>query len=288
MPGKRCPSAPTPSEAGEAVNAVLEVCDAVARWSGVGRRGDAARSGDAALLAGRRLHAPQIALAASLGVTHLNVRCRPDVALGIAGAKPPAIDALGAAIAALVARDGGAARLVDGDVARALPADVVVMAGRSGWGGDDHAVQSIEATGGRIDHHGLAVIPGGSSGLGWLGAAPLVLLPGDPLSALVAYELLAGRLIRRLAGRATTWPYPTQRFALSRKIASAIGMAEWVPVTCDGSIAEPLAWPPADGLAGFANADGFHLVSAGLEGYAAGALIDVVLMSGNTGITKEC
>jgi len=277
-----------PLEAGEVAGTALAVCDAAARWTGIGRKGQAARRDDVAIAAGRRLGGPQIALAASLGRTHLSVRRRPDVAVVLAGAKPPANEALGMALSALVARDGGQVRLLSGDggvmrgLADATAADLVLLVGRSGWGEDDDAVTAIAATGGRIDHHGFALTPGGSAGLGWLGGAPLLLLPGDPLSALVSYELLAGRLLRRLAGRASDWPCGVRQLTLSRKIASPIGVSEWVPVVYRGLSAEPLALAPADGLAGYAKADGFLIVSARLEGYAPGALVDVVVTSGDT------
>ncbi len=274
-------------EASELVGTNLEVCDAVARGSGVGRKGEAARRDDVAVEAGCQLGAPQIALAASLGVTHLPVRRSPIVALILAGPKPQAVEALGLAMTALVRRDGGVARLAHckGDMARTLScaaaADLVVLVGRSGWGEDDNAVHAIAAACGRIDHHGLALTPGGTTGFGCIGGAPLLLLPGDPLSALVTHELLAGRLLRRLAGRASDWPCAVKRFTLSRKIASPIGLSEWVPIVCRGSSAEPLAVPPADGIACYARADGFLVVPADLEGYAPGALIDVVVMSGD-------
>ena len=282
-----------PIEVGEAVGTALEVCDAIPVGFGVGRKGHAARHGEVAIEAGRQLGAPQIALAASLGATQLIVRRRPVVTIVLAGPKPPAIEALGLAISTLVARDGGAmdcARRHD-DLARTLscvaPADLFLVVGRSGWGEDDDAVHVIAAAGGRIEHHGLALTPGGSAGLGWLGGVPLLLLPGDPLSALVTYELLAGRLLRRLAGRASGFPYPVQRLVLSRKIASPVGVSEFVPVVCHGSSAEPLALAPADGLVGYARADGFLVVPAGLEGYAPGALVDVVTMPGNVSGQEE-
>jgi len=277
-----------PLEAGEAAGAVLEVCDAVARGAGVGHKGQAARRDDVAVPAGCRLGVAQIALAASLGVTHLTVRRRPDVALVLAGPKPPAIEALGIALSALTARDGGSARFVrhHGDTARTLSCvgltDLVLLVGRSGWGEDDDAEQAVAAAGGRIDHHGLAVTQGGSSGFGWLGGAPLLLMPGEPLAALVTYELLAGRLLRRLAGRPAVWPSPVRRFTLSRKIASPVGVSEFVPVICHGSSAEPLPLTPADGLTGYARADGFLVVPAGLEGYAPGALVDVIATFNDT------
>ena len=280
-----------PVDIGEAVGTALEVCDAVALGFGIGRAGQAARRDGVAIEAGRRLGVPQIALAASLGVTELIVRRRPVVTLVLAGPKPAAIEALCLAISALVVRDGG---VVHGDVAQcasrrsdmartlsgAAPADLFLVVGRSGWGEDDDAIDVIAAAGGRIEHHGLALTPGGSAGLGWLGGAPLLLLPGDPLSALVTYDLLAGRLLRRLAGRESDFPCPVQRMVLSRKIASPVGISEFVPVVCHGSSAEPLALAPADGLVGYARADGFLVVPAGLEGYAPGALVDVVMMHG--------
>jgi molybdopterin molybdotransferase len=282
-----------PVEIGEAVGTSLEVCDAVAFGYGIGRKGHATRHGDVAIEAGRRLGVPQIALAASLGVTELIVRRRPIVTIVLAGPKPPAIEALGLAVSTLVVRDGGATDCVhqQGDLARtsscAAPADLFLVVGRSGWGEDDDAVHAIAAAGGRIEHHGLALTPGGSAGLGWLGGAPLLLLPGDPLSALVTYELLAGRLLRRLAGRASDFPCPIQRLMLSRKISSPVGVSEYVPVVYNGSSVEPLALAPADGLVGYARADGFLVVPAALEGYAPGALVDVVTMQGDASGQKE-
>jgi len=282
-----------PVEIGEAVGTSLEVCDAVALGYGIGRRGQAARRDGVAIEAGRRLGAPQIALAASLGVTWLTTRQRPVVTLVLVGPKPPATEALRLAISSLVARDGGVAQCgpPHPDVARTLscaePTDLFLVVGRSGWGEDDDAVHAIATAGGRIDHHGLALTPGGSAGLGWLGAAPLLLLPGDPLSALVTYELLAGRLVRRLAGRAADFPCPVQRFVLTRKIASPVGVSEFVPVVCEGSSVEPLALAPADGLASYARAGGFLVVPAGLEGYPPGAMVEIVTMSNDISRQKQ-
>ncbi len=267
-----------PSEAGETAGTALEVCDTVARGTGIGRKGQAALAGDPAIPAGRRLGGPHIALAASMALTHLSVWRRPAAAVLLAGAKPPATEALGAALAALIARDGGVAHLADraGALSGVAPADLVLLVGRSGWGEDDDALDAVASAGGRLEHHGVALTPGGSVGLGWLGAAPLLLLPGDPLSALVSYEVLVGRLLRRFAGRPSEWPYPVQRRALLRKIASPVGVSEFVPLACRGTGAVPLALAPADGLIGYARADGFLVVPAGLEGFAPGELVDVV------------
>ena len=61
---------------------------------------------------------------------------------------------------------------------------------------------------------------------------------------------------------------------LTRKIASAIGVTELVPVTRDGRGAEPLAsrYLP---LSAISRADGYVLVPAESEGYSAGSAVRV-------------
>ena len=81
-------------------------------------------------------------------------------------------------------------------------ADLALIAGRSGCGADDDAAPALAATG-RMLLHGLAIAPGGSTGLGRSDGVPVVLLPGEPLACLVAYELVAGPAVRRIAGLAT-------------------------------------------------------------------------------------
>jgi molybdopterin biosynthesis enzyme len=99
---------------------------------------------------------------------------------------------------------------------------------------------------------------------------PIVLLPGQPFACLVAYDLLASRLVRRLTGADGALPYPVADFPLARKIASGIGSAEVVPMRLTGGLARPIG---ADGgLIGAMQADGFVLVGETSEGYPAGAM----------------
>jgi molybdopterin molybdotransferase len=261
----------------EVLGAMLEVSEAIPRGEGIARRGEAALAGALAMPAGGRLGAAQIALAASAGRMSFQLLRRPNVALWLPGPKPGAAEALAVALTALIARDGGTALLWDAD-APPGDADAIFLVGRSGWGADDDAARRLSACGGAIIHHGIALAPGGSTGLGSLGAAPSVLLPGDPYAALVIYEILAGRLVRRLAGRPAPFAGARRRGALTRKIASAVGVAEFFPVRLEGGGAEPLAPSPSDGLATLARADGFVLVPAGLEGFAEGSEVDVVTL----------
>lgn len=49
---------------------------------------------------------------------------------------------------------------------------------------------------------------------------------------LTAYELFAGRAIRRLAGRDPQLPYRSREMTTARKVVSTIGLTEICPVRC--------------------------------------------------------
>ena len=153
----------------------------------------------------------------------------------------------------------------------------MLVAGRSGTGADDDSVAALAAVG-RVDAHGLAIAPGGTAGLGRIGNVPVVLLPGEPLACLAAYELLAGRAVRRLAGLPPELPHRRRRLRLTTKIAAQIGTTELWLVRHDGEGIAPLAPPDRAALAMTAAAIGFVLVPAGSEGYQAGSELEVYLL----------
>lgn len=263
----------------------VEVYAPVAEGAGILRRAQEIRAGEALLTAGRRLRPADLGLLAACGINRVAVVRRPLVRLLVAGAKGAAPDADGPLLQSLLARDGGIVESCVGGVADraalaeriARPgADVVLVAGRSGTGADDIAPLALAAAG-ELAFHGVALRPGGSAGLGRAGEVPVVLLPGEPLACLSAYELLAGRLVRRCGGRGADFPHRICEAELAGKIVATVGFVEFRPVRLGAGRAEPLAVPEAGGLAALRGADGFVLVPAAREGYAAGARVRVHL-----------
>jgi molybdopterin molybdotransferase len=258
----------------------------VAPGAGVDRAGLQVRAG-APLLAPGHVVAPRdAALLATLGIRRLSVVARPRVRVVVAGPKETgAPDAHGPMLRALIARDGGevvslvvGAELQGaiGHTARAPAPDLTIVTGRTGTGPDDLAPPAL-AGAGAVALHGLALRPGGTAGLGAAGAIPVVLLPGDPLACLVAYELLAGRLVRRLGGRDPALPHRTREVEVGRKIVSAVGFVEVCQVRLVDGQLEPLGVAEFGGLPAAARADGFVVVPAPFEGYAPGARVTVHL-----------
>lgn len=274
-----------PVEQATALAGVVEVTAAVAPGNLVERRAEALAAGTPVLAAGRRLRPQDLALLALLGVTRVRVVGQPRVRLVLAGRRPPGVpDALGPLLAALVARDGG--RIADLRTAHGIEAlsqaltagdvDLVLVAGACGAGPEDDAPAAL-ATVGTLDLHGLALRPGGAAGLGRAGIVPVVLVPGRPADALAAYELVAGRAVRRLAGRPDDLPHARRTCTLARKLVSAPGFLDLSPVRREGAQAVPLAAEGSLGLWSAVRGDGFVLVPAGREGFASGAEVTVYL-----------
>jgi molybdopterin molybdotransferase len=119
--------------------------------------------------------------------------------------------------------------------------------------------------------------PSSPTGMGRIGQRLVFLLPGNPVSALCAYDFFAGRAIRALGGRSRTWPYRSIRGTLNRKISSPIGRLDYARVKMvDGSV-EPLAVAGASVLSSTTRADGFVIVDDDSEGFAAGSDVAVWL-----------
>ncbi|KAA0681742.1 molybdopterin-binding protein [Roseomonas genomospecies 6] len=285
-----------PVEALQVDGPFVEALGSAAPGDGVERRGEGVRAGTVLLTAGHRLRPQDIGLLAALGIGTLRIGARPRVRIVLAGGPRSGPETLGAMLSALVARDGGVVELVGplpADRAAlaaayaAHGADLLISAGRTGVGEDDVAPLAL-ADAGELALHGVALRPGDSAALGRAGAVssvlvPAVLLPGEPMACLTAYELLAGRAVRRLAGRGSALPHPAVAAVTARKLVSEIGCTElhrlrW---TAEGMV-EPVASPHRPGLAGAVRADGFVVIPAESEGVPAGATVTLRCFDGTS------
>jgi molybdopterin molybdotransferase len=260
----------------------------------IGRRGEDVASGAVVLEPGRLLRPQDVGLVSSIGVCDVIVVRRPRVRLAItgnellpAGSKPQGFritDANGPMLAALAERDGavvdfpGIIRDDAESIRKALhaDADVVIVSGGSSVGIEDLAPTLLAAEG-ELAVHGIAMRPSSPTGMGRLGSRLVFLIPGNPVSALCAYDFFAGRAIRARGGRPVTWPYRTVRGTLARKISSPIGRLDYARVRVAGDVVEPLSVSGASVLSSTTRADGFVVVDDDSEGYPAGAEVDVWL-----------
>jgi molybdopterin molybdotransferase len=177
------------------------------------------RAGEEICLAGE-LAPPQLAVLASLGIGSVQVRRRPRVAIVSTGdelvgpgepLRPGQIhDANGVALAAAVVEAGGEpivlprARDDADEIERVLreaadSADLVVVSGGVSVGRHDHVRSVLEAHG-SLDFWRIAVQPGKPLAVGEFDGTTVIGLPGNPVSALVTFELFVRPFIRSSLG----------------------------------------------------------------------------------------
>jgi molybdopterin molybdotransferase len=152
-------------------------------------------------------------------------------------------------------------------------ADVILVSGGTSVGMEDHAPRAAAELG-ELAVHGVAIKPAGPLGVAFL-PRPLFLIPGNPVACLCAYDLFAGRVVRRLGGRSWELPYRMARLPLAGKIASAVGRVDYVRVKIEGGEVRPLATGGASNLSTAVAADGFVLVPRDLAALAPGDQVDV-------------
>ncbi len=290
-----------PAEHATESEGIISVSQAVPHGKHIGRRGEDIAAGQCLLTTGRSLRPQDVGLIASLGLAEVPAVRKPVVRLVVTGnelAQPGGTllsgqiyESNSVMIASLVARDGGVLDspppyLPVPDSRDAIAselirpgADLILVSGGSSVGTEDHA-PSLVAELGTLDFHGIAVRPASPSGIGRINDTLVFLLPGNPVSCLCAYDLFAGEAIRRLGGHASAMPYPRQATQLAERITSSIGRVDYCRVQWTDASQQrvtPLAISGASILSSTTRADGFVIVPADLEGYPAGADIEVLL-----------
>jgi len=168
----------------------------------------------------------------------------------------------------------------------AARSDLVVVIAGSSAGRDDHTA-AVVAEVGTLAVHGVAVRPGHPVVLGVVhgdgtSATPVLGAPGYPVSASLTFDIFAAPLLARLEG-APPPEAPVARARLARKLASTMGMDDWVRVRLGRVGGRLVATPLPRGagvLTSLVRADGLLVVPAALEGHHAGEEVTVRLLRG--------
>jgi molybdopterin molybdotransferase len=261
------------------------------------------RRGDRVELLGEPLAPATIAVLASLGLGVLEVRRRPVVAVLSTGDElvapgetlgPGQIhDANSASLAAAAAEAGGEPRplrlvpdrpaAIDAAVRQgAAEADLLVASGGVSVGRHDHVRSAIERLG-ELAFWRIAVQPGKPLAFGSVGGRPVIGLPGNPVSALVTFELFVRPLMRAMLGLSgdgrlhlpvrldETLHKDRERQAYLRVV---------VRRAPDGWLASPAGGQGSAQLRSLAAANALLVVPEGEPAGEAGALYDAILLGG--------
>lgn len=277
----------------------LKVSEAVTPGRHIGQVGEDIRAGTTLLTTGRQLRPQDLGLLSAIGQVAIQAVRQPRVAILVTGDEllPAFSNPSGSMISdmnspmleSLVRHDGGLVAVIGPEsdnagqlqstiesLARSNEIDAVFINGGSSTGPEDHAPQIIQKLG-TLLAHGVALRPASPTGFGLLNGKPVLLTPGNPVSCLCAYDFFGGLIVRRLAGRSGQWPYPQKVGRLAHKISSSLGRVDYVRVKYHQGEVEPIATSGASILSSTSRADGFVVVPADLEGYPAGADLNIWL-----------
>lgn len=219
----------------------------IAKGANLRKRGEDVKKGDRVLDEGRRLKAPDVGLAASVGCVRLPVFKPLRVAVFSTGdevlepgEKLPKGGIYDANRYMLMALLGGlGARVTDlgilpDDQARIEQAlgqaaedhDLLFTSGGVSVGEEDHVRSAVNAMG-SLHLWQLAIKPGRPVALGQVGATPFIGLPGNPVAVAVTFLRFARPAVLRLAGAADTEPV-SYRVTAGFDMKKKGGRVEWV------------------------------------------------------------
>ena len=158
--------------------------------------------------------------------------------------------------------------------------DMVLLNAGSSAGREDFSAKVIRELG-QVLYHGIAIKPGKPAILGCQGSVPILGVPGYPVSGIIVIEQLLKPLVDCWLGV----PAAAAQYAkatLTRPVVSGLKYQEFVRTRMGCVDGRLMASPLSRGsgvVSSFMKADGILEVPQGLEGYEAGAEVNVRLLS---------
>jgi molybdopterin molybdotransferase len=279
----------------------VDVLAEVERGRDVRRAGEDIRSGETVLPAGTAIGAAELGVLASVGAQPVRCARRPQVAIVLSGDElvgpdeplapgkvrdsnaftvPALAQACGAEVLSSekVSDDATATREA---IDRALGADLVAISGGMSVGEHDHVRPALAELGAAQVFWGVAIRPGRPT---WFGVHPggslIVGLPGNPVSAVVCFLLLARPAILAMQGLAPD--RHRTRAVLDGGYAKRPGRMHAVRCTLelreDGWHARPTGEQASHILTSMLGADALALIPAASGPVKAGETVEVELL----------
>jgi molybdopterin molybdotransferase len=279
----------------------IEVWGQLSPGENVSRKGEDMKKGETAVKAGIRLNPYHLGLLAALGRTDVKASEKPRIAilstgneLAEIGSKPAEnqIFESNRIMLSAMCRELGAETLdlglakdnvgeIGGKLQAGLVnADAVITTGGTSVGGLDLVPETVNKIGKPgIVVHGIAMRPGMPTALAVLEGKPVMVLSGNPVAAIIGFEVFARPLICRMLGMKDEEPRPVTKAIMARKVAAALGRKTFVRVRVfekSGEVlAEPVSARGSGAISTMTRGNGYVIVPANREGIAEGETVTV-------------
>jgi molybdopterin molybdotransferase len=291
----------------------IDVWVKLAPGENVSKRGEDIRKGENAVKAETRLKPYHLGLLAALGISEVRVVEKPRIAvlatgneLAEAGSKlaEKQIFESNSVVLSAMCRELDAEPLglgiANDDVNEIteklrigfLKSDAVITTGGTSVGGLDLVPDAVNKMGKPgVVVHGVAIRPGMPTGLAVLEGKPIVILSGNPVAAIIGFEVFARPLICKMLGMKKEETRPVVKAFLIRKVATALGRKTYVRVRVlqkNGEFrAEPVSARGSGAISTMTRGNGFVIVPENREGVSEGELVAVHLFGEVEAVTED-
>ena len=277
-------------------------------------RGEDLHAGDIVLERGMPLGAAQIGVLASVGAAAVDVFRRPRVAiLGsgdelvdldrfrevVAGRK--IVSSNGYTLDALVRLAGGvpvqlgtasdsAASIAEG-LRRAAGCDLIITSAGISVGEFDYTREALVALGAEMKFWKVRMRPGAPLGFGLLQGVPWIGLPGNPVSAMVTFELFARPVVRRMLGHVRLFRRPVS-VVLEEPVRTGVRLTHFlraiVRVGDDATLTARLTGPQGSGiLTSMSRANALLVVPEDRQQAEAGETMHALMIGEDAGMAEQ-
>jgi molybdenum cofactor synthesis domain-containing protein len=284
------------------VDGKIEVWTPLTPGENVSKRGGDVTKGESAAKAGIRLRPHHLGLIAALGISDVKVSEKPRIAILSTGNEVTEVGrekkenqvfdinryTISALCRELGARpiDLGIARDEFGEITkkvkRGLEADAIISTGGTSVGELDllpEVVNEIGRPG--IVVHGIAMRPAMPTALAVADTKPILIFPGNPVAAMIAFEVFARPLICRMLGLNHEETRPALEAKMTRRITTALGRRTFVRVHVFQQereyFAEPVSAKGSSLVSTMTKSSGYVVVPENQEGLEEGEIVLVRL-----------
>ena len=288
----------------------IAVLRAVAKWQNVSMKGEDVKAGETAIKAGVRLRPQHLGLLAALGIEKVEVTRKPKVAILATGDElaelghelvENKIIETNRLVISWLCRELGAEPIDLGLVGDNEPAirekilkgvekaDVIITTGGTSVGKSDLvplAIQNIEQS--AIVAHGIAMRPAMPTALAIVSNKPAIVLSGNPVAAMIGFEVFARPLILKMLGLKEE--RPKLKAKITRRVAGVLGRKVFLRVKVyerNGEFyAEPIRTTGSGIFTTMTNANGYVIIPENREGLEENEIVTVHLFD-NVPIIEE-
>ncbi len=279
----------------------LEVYSQLALGTNVSKTGEDIKKGTKIASAGTRLNPYLIGFAAAFGYTKLAVAKKPQIAIlptgnelaevGAQRSPSQIYDSNKTMIAAMCQELGAQTTLLPitkdntDEIAQKIQLalktnDVVITTGGTSVGGLDLVPDAVNKLGKPgVVVHGVALRPAMPTGVAVLEGKPVLILSGNPVAAVIGFEVFGRPLICRMLGMSTVESRQIVKAILARNVASVLGRKTYVRVhvaLVDGElVAQPVSAKGSGSISTMTLSNGYLIVPENREGVTQGETVQI-------------